>query len=32
VSLEYLDIKRWTIASGGAFSDDDIDRASSVLF
>jgi putative ABC transport system permease protein len=30
VSVEYLDIKRWTIGSGGAFSDEDVERASSV--
>jgi putative ABC transport system permease protein len=27
VSLDYLDIKRWTIATGGAFTDDDVERA-----
>ncbi len=30
VSPDYLEIKRWTIASGGAFTDDDVDRASDV--
>jgi putative ABC transport system permease protein len=28
VSPDYLEIKRWTIASGGAFTDEDVDRAS----
>ena len=30
VSLDYIDIKRWKIVSGDAFSEDDIDRAASV--
>ncbi len=30
VSPDYLEIKRWTIAAGGAFTDEDVDRASDV--
>jgi putative ABC transport system permease protein len=30
VSPDYLEIKRWTIASGGAFTDEDVERASDV--
>jgi putative ABC transport system permease protein len=30
VSPDYLAIKRWTIASGGAFTDEDVGRASDV--
>ncbi len=30
VSLDYLDIKRWTIDSGGAFTDEEVERATSV--
>jgi putative ABC transport system permease protein len=31
VSPEYLDIKRWRIAAGGAFTDEDVERASNVV-
>ena len=30
VSPDYLEIKRWTIATGGAFTDEDVERAGSV--
>jgi putative ABC transport system permease protein len=30
VSLDYLDIKRWTVAAGGAFTEEDVERASDV--
>jgi putative ABC transport system permease protein len=30
VSPDYLDIKRWTIAAGGALADEDVERASDV--
>jgi putative ABC transport system permease protein len=30
VTLDYLDIKRWTIAAGGTFTDDDVERAADV--
>jgi putative ABC transport system permease protein len=30
VSPDYLDIKRWTIAKGGAFTDEDVERAADV--
>lgn len=30
VSPDYLEIKRWTVATGGAFTDDDVQRASDV--
>ncbi len=31
VSPDYLDIKRWTIASGSAFTDEDVQRGSDVV-
>jgi putative ABC transport system permease protein len=31
VSPDYFSIKRWTMAQGGAFSDEDVDRASNVV-
>jgi putative ABC transport system permease protein len=30
VSAEYLDIKRWTIAAGGVWTDDQVERAANV--
>jgi putative ABC transport system permease protein len=30
VSLDYLDIKRWTIGAGAAFTDEDLERAADV--
>jgi putative ABC transport system permease protein len=30
VSPEYLEIKRWTVAAGGMFSDDDVERGSDI--